>query len=173
VADYVLTPRELAVAVRAARALPRELRAEFRTSVNREVAGPAAREVQAVAGRQSVPAARAFRNRGVAVKPSEEPILVVGGPESYGRTRMRSIAYGAEFGGGKRRSTYTRKGRKRGRSRSGPHQVTRRTTVGFGPPARAGRFVFPTLIKRAPEMSDAFLRIVARVTDEVWGRASG
>jgi hypothetical protein len=170
---YSITPKELSVAVRAARALPRELRAEFRTSVNREVAGPAARAIQAAAARQSVPAARAFRSRGVAVKPSEEPIVVVGGPESYGRTRMRSIAYGAEFGGGKRVTTYSRKGRKRGRSRSGPHQVTRRTTVQFGPPAREGRFVFPTLVKRAPEMTDAFLKIVARVTDDVWGRASG
>jgi hypothetical protein len=166
--------RQIKAAVRAARALPKELRAEFRMAVNREVAAPAAREVQAVAARSPYPVVRAFRSRGVAVKPGEEPTLVFGGPETYaGRARMRTVVHGAEFGGGKKRTTYTRRGRKKGRSRGGTHTVhNRRTTVQFGPPPgyRKGRFIHPTLQKQAPVMQEAFLRILTRVTDQVWGR---
>jgi hypothetical protein len=141
-------------------------------SVNREVAAPAAREVQAVAARSSVKVVRAFRSKGVAVKPGEEPTLVFGGPETYaGKARMRTVVQGAEYGGGKRRTTYTRRGRKRGRSRGASHTVhDRRTTVQFGGPVRDGRFIRPTLVKQAPVMQDAFLRILARVTEDVWGR---
>jgi hypothetical protein len=162
----------IAMAVRAARALPKELRAEFRTSVNREVVAPVAREIQAVAGRSAIKPVRAFRNRGVAVKPGEEPTLVVGGPEPYGRTRMRTIAHGAEFGGGYGKTTYTRKGRKAGRRRGPSHQVTRATTVEFGRRVADGRFVYPTLRRRVPEMTEAFLGIVERVTEEVWSRGN-
>lgn len=162
----------IAMAARAARALPKELRAEFRTAVNREVVAPVAREVQAVAGRSAIPVVRAFRNRGVAVKPGEEPTLVVGGPETYaGRARMRTVAYGAEFGGGDRVTTYTRKGRKVGRKRGAAHSVTRHTTRQFGPhQGKTGRFVYPTLVKAVPQMTEAYLRIVERVTEEVWSR---
>jgi hypothetical protein len=167
-----LDSRSIAQAARAARALPAELRAEFRLSVNREVVAPVAREVQAVAGRSAISAVRAFRTRGVAVKPGEEPTLVVGGPETYaGKARMRTIAYGAEFGGGAKVSTYTRKGRRTGRRRGASHTVTRHTTRQFGPhTGRDGRFVFPTLIKAVPQMTEAYLRIVERVTEEVWSR---
>lgn len=174
-ADMIdLGQRDIAALARAARALPADLRAQFRLDVNREVVSPVAREVQAVAGRSSIAAVRAFRSRGVAVRPGEEPTLVVGGPEGYaGKAKMRTIAQGAEYGGGKRETTYSRKGRKRGRSRGGPHSVTRHTTRQFAGPGvttqqgTRGRFVWPTLVKRAPEMTEAYLKIVERTVEKV------
>jgi hypothetical protein len=169
-----LDDRTIAQAVRSARALPRELRQQFRTSVNREVVAPVAREVQVVAGRSTVKAVRAFRNRGVAVKPGEEPTLVVGGPEPYaGRAKMRTIAFGAEFGGSYRHTEYRRRGRRTGRRRGASHTVDRAVTTQFGTRHdNDGRFVYPTLRKRVPEMTEAFLRIVERVTEEVWTRGN-
>lgn len=170
-AGPLLDDRTIGKAIRAARSLPRELRAELRTSMNREVAAPVARQIQAAAGREALPVVQAFRNRGVAVKPGEEPTIVVGGPEPYGHGRMRNQAFGAEYGGGKRESTYTRKGRKRGRRRGAAHTVNdRRTTRHYGGPVKGGRFVGPTLRREAPAMQEAFLRVLARVTDDVWGR---
>jgi hypothetical protein len=168
----LIDERAVKQAVRAARALPKELRAELRMSMNREVAAPAAREVQAVAARSPYKVVRAFRNRGVSVKPGEEPTLVFGGPETYaGRARMRTVVHGAEHGGGKRRTTYQRRGARRGRRRGESHTVhNRRTTVQFGPPSRTGRFIGPTLQAQAPVMQAAFLRVLERATDQLWGR---
>jgi hypothetical protein len=171
VSEFVtFTERDVKSAVRAARALPADLRRALVRDVSRQVVSPVARQVQIAAGRSSVHATRAFRSRGVLVKPGEEPTLVVGGPEAYGRTTMRRIAQGAEWGGGAKRTTYSRKGRKVGRKRSGSHQVTRRTTAQFGGPEREGRFVRPTMLREVPKMTEAYLAIIARVTEEVWDR---
>ena len=147
-------------ALYAARGLPPELRNALKLDVNRKVVAPVAKEVQAVAGMSAVRAANAFRSRGVLVKPGEKPILVVGGPESYGRTTMRKIVGGAEWGGSNAHTTYSMKGRRSGRRRSGAHMVRRRTTRGFGTMQSEGRFVTPTVKRMIPTVIDAYVDIL-------------
>lgn len=159
-------PRSIKRAITTARRLPADLRNAMKTEVNRKVVAPLAREVQAVAGKSAITPVRAFRNRGVFVKPGEKPVLVVGGPEPYGRTTMKTIAGGAEWGGSNRHTTYQRKGRKVGRKRGAPHSVTRRTTREFGKRSVDGRFVYPTFKRMWPVIQDQYLAILQKVVSE-------
>jgi hypothetical protein len=157
------------------RRLPYDLRRELRGSVAREVATPVARQVSLAAGASGNPFARAFRSQGVAVKPSTDtPEIVVGGPAPFGghRGTMRKIAGGAEFGGSRKHTTYTRKRSRGGRRRggSGTVIVRRATTVGFGrAPGGEGRFVFPTFRRELPRMGAAYLVILGRIADRLGG----
>lgn len=165
--------RALKAAIRAVRVLPSALRREFRTAVGREVVTPLGRQVQLAAGSSATTFSRAFRNRGVSVEPGEEPMLRIGGPEPFGSHggRMRDITWGAEFGGSHRKTTYQMKGRKSGRRRAAAHEVRRSTTVGFGRHQTDGAFIVPTLRREIDTMSEAYLALLARVTDEGWGDA--
>jgi hypothetical protein len=163
--------RALSAAVRAARNLPADLRAELRRRTAREVVAPVARQVQLAAGASGDPFARLFRSRGVTVRPGDEPILVVGGPERIGDHggTLRAVVKGAEFGGGRAFTTYLR--RSRGTRRRAPRdkRVRRRATVEFGPATRDGTFVYPTILREVPATLDRYARILADVADKVTG----
>lgn len=172
--SLAVTSAQLRDVARAVRRMPYALRVELRGSVAREVATPVARQVSLAAGASDNAFARAFRSRGVSVKPgTDTPQVVIGGPEPFGSHggRMRSIAGGAEFGGSRARSTYTRRRARGGRIRrggSGTVIVRRATTVGFGrAPGREGRFLFPTFRRELPRMGEAYLRILERIADKL------
>lgn len=171
--SLAVTSAQLRDVARAVRRMPYALRVELRGSVAREVATPVARQVSLAAGASDNAFARAFRSRGVSVKPgTDTPQVVIGGPEPFGSHggRMRSIAGGAEFGGSRARSTYTRRRSRGGRRRggSGTVIVRRATTVGFGAaPGREGRFLFPTFRRELPRMGEAYLRILERLAGKL------
>ena len=153
-------PQSMQRAIYAARGLPPALRNALKLDVNTKVVSPVAKEVQAVAGSSAIKAVNAFKSKGVLVKPGEKPILVVGGPESYGRTTMRTIAGGAEWGGSNRHTTYPMKGRRTGRGRHNAHWVRRRVTREFGTQVADGRFVHPTITRMLPVVMDAYVAIL-------------
>lgn len=161
---------DLDSALRAARNLPKELRADLKSRVGREVVSPVAKQVQLAAGASTLNVVRAFRSRGVAVKPGEEPMLVVGGTEPFGtKANMRRIAAGAEFGTYRTRTSYQRKGRKRkGRARGATHGVSRDAGVQMGNRVPDGRFVFPTMLREAPRMADSFVTILDDIVGATW-----
>jgi hypothetical protein len=174
--DYrplTVTSRQVQDAVRASRRLPTDLRTELRDRVDSEVVTPLARQISLAAGASYVHSARAFRlGTGVFVHRGEEPALRVGGPMPYGKTNLRTVVGGAEFGAHPRPTTYTatRRGRKpRGAPRR-TWQVTRDTTAQFGRfTGTRGRFVFPTMRREGRLTSERW----AAILDDVAAKWEG
>ncbi|MGW5239496.1 hypothetical protein ACWEOW_11235 [Monashia sp. NPDC004114] len=150
--------RECDEVARSLRRVPSELRRALASEVKTEVATPlAARVAAAAAGPYARPLSGAVKARALA-----DPTIVIGGSRKVvsGGASPRQLIYGTEWGGGKRRSSVTR------RTRHGSVTYKRRSTNQFVP---AHPFVFDTIAENADWVLDRFADITLKVLDREVG----
>lgn len=159
--------RQIEQISRALRRMPAASRA-YMDDEMRKTGDAIARQIDRNAGSVPKPGgryARALRNGGIKVQPGRGDLKITiggGGPSGIGRLTMRQIVAGAEFGGGKRLTTYTQ------RRRTGAVRVTRHTTRQFGRPAKEGRFIYPTWQREQAPALDKWAAAVAQMLDDYW-----
>jgi len=143
---------------RALRRVPADLRRELSAEVASRVTEPlAARIASRWAGPYAAVLSAATRSRKGA-----DPVIVVGGrrPVVRGGAAASQLVYGAEFGGGKRRTRTTRSTRNGGRSTT----YDLRSTQQF---ARRSPAIIPTLRADAPAAIDAWAETVLDVLEQL------
>lgn len=134
------------------RRLPADLRRGLASDVQPLVAVPlAAKIADTFTGPWAPALATATKARKVA-----DPTIIVGGARRVvtGGASARDLVYGAQWGGGKRIGTVTR------RTRRGSTSYRARTTAQFRAPHET---IFPTIRAQGGWVLDQFAEIVARV----------
>lgn len=156
------TPDEFAAeceaAAKALRRLPKDVRRALASEVKSDVAEPLSRKIAAAA---VGPWNRVLR-AGTKARSAADPQIVVGGmrPKLSGGGGPRSVVYGTEFGGGKRRTAVPSKPGRRGYSRRSTAQFARHHQP----------FVFKTIGTNIGWVLDRYADIVDEVIDREIGR---
>ena len=139
------------------RRLPAELRRALAAESKDRIASPLARDI---AAGWSGPWNRVLR-AGTKARAGADPVIVVGGsyPRLSGGAGPRQVVFGAEFGGGSRRTVIARTARRKGHARHTTRQFARHQQA----------TVFPTIARRIGWVLEEFADIVDDVLKEVRG----